>query len=481
MSETKSERRPLFAKWVWWVGGALVGALVLLLTTVLVTRQIGRAALVSEIQRIRDAGGALTYDDLLAGVVPVPDEENSALEILELADELGAIREGQQKSDDYPWLGRAETPDWPAPWLDEMIVTVDEFLSRQEALLANLDVIADMPRGSFGRDYYAGDALSILLPETTTVRTAAKLMELAAERDARLGDMERAVQRLITVLNIGHSHADDPILISMLVVAAVEELGVNALEHILTQHRFDEPALERLQHAFADRGSVSLVARGLSGERVGQLALSDYVKRHGIQSISNAALGGGKSWSVTNWALAGILDLNLAKAIELLTPVVEAADSHATAIKAADDMDAALASTSPLSVRYFITHSLVSSLSRSCVFFAQRAAHMRCTVAALAMERYRLANGAWPVSLDELVPEYLDSVPIDPFDEKPMRFATKDGYVVIYSVGENGVDDGGDVQMSAKKMGRPRVLPDVGFRLLDVESAGRNDQKTDGD
>ncbi len=480
MSETKSERRPLFAKWVWWVGGTLAGALMLLLTTALATRQIGRTALAREIDRIRESGGALTYDDLLAGVAPVPDEENSALVILELTDELGVIREGPQKSDDYPWLGRAETPDWPARWPDEMIATVDEFLSRQEALLAKLDVIADMPRGSFGRDY-SGDALSILLPETTTVRTAAKLMVLAAEREARLGDMERAVQRLITVLNIGHSHADDPILISMLVVAAVEELGVNVLEHILTQHRFDEPALERLQRAFADRGSVSLIARGLSGERVGQLALSDYVKRHGIQSISNAALGGGKSWSVTNWALAGILDLNLAKAIELLTPVVEAADSHAAAIKAADEMDAALASTSPLSVRYFITHSLVSSLSRSCVFFAQRAAHMRCTVAALAMERYRLGNGALPESLDELVPEYLDSVPLDPFDEKPLRYATKDGYVVIYSVGENGVDDGGDVQMSVKKKGCPRVLPDIGFRLLNVESAGRNDHKTDGD
>ncbi len=466
MSETKkSERRPLFAKWVWWVGGALVGALVLLLTTVLVTRQIGRTALAREIERIRETGGALTYDDLLASIVPVPDEENSALVILELADKLSAIREGQQKSDDYPWLGRAEVPDWPAPWPNEMNEKVDEFLTLQEALLAKLDVTADMPRGSFGRDY-SGDPMLVLLPDLSDVRTAAKIIVLAAERDARQGNMERAAQRLITALNIGHSLEDDPFIISMLAVAAVNALTVEAMEYILTQHRFDGPTLERLQRAYADREAVNLIARGLSGERVAQLAYYDYVRRYGIQTLSSAPPGASSSPKVFDWALAGLVDMNEAKTLELITPLVEAADSYADAIGAAKKMEAVKTGISTSDVRYHFARILMPSLYRACELSARCAAIMRCTVTALAMERYRLAHGAWPESLDDLVPEYLDSVPIDPFDEKPMRYATKDGYVVIYSVGEHGVDDGGDVEKPAKKQGRSAMSPDTGFRLL---------------
>ena len=37
----------------------------------------------------------------------------------------------------------------------------------------------------------------------------------------------------------------------------------------------------------------------------------------------------------------------------------------------------------------------------------------------MALERYRLANGAWPDSLAALVPKYLETVPTDPFDGKP--------------------------------------------------------------
>lgn len=63
----------------------------------------------------------------------------------------------------------------------------------------------------------------------------------------------------------------------------------------------------------------------------------------------------------------------------------------------------------------------------------------------LAVRRFQLAQGRAPENLDQLVPKYLPRVPTDPFDGRPLRYRmTADGTFTIYSVGHDGVDDGGN-------------------------------------
>ncbi|MBU6399241.1 MAG: hypothetical protein KGS61_02895 [Verrucomicrobia bacterium] len=66
-------------------------------------------------------------------------------------------------------------------------------------------------------------------------------------------------------------------------------------------------------------------------------------------------------------------------------------------------------------------------------------------VAAIALERYRRQHGAWPATLDQLVPEFLPTVPRDCMDGRPLRYRLRpDGTFLLYSIGDNGQDDGGD-------------------------------------
>jgi hypothetical protein len=59
----------------------------------------------------------------------------------------------------------------------------------------------------------------------------------------------------------------------------------------------------------------------------------------------------------------------------------------------------------------------------------------------LALKAYKLDKGRLPETLEQLVPEYLDAVPIDDFDGKPVRYnAAKK---IIYSVGKDLEDNGG--------------------------------------
>lgn len=65
---------------------------------------------------------------------------------------------------------------------------------------------------------------------------------------------------------------------------------------------------------------------------------------------------------------------------------------------------------------------------------------------ACALERFRLARGAYPDALAELVPEFIPVLPIDIYAQAPYRYRRiGTTSFQLYSVGENRKDDGGVV------------------------------------
>ena len=71
----------------------------------------------------------------------------------------------------------------------------------------------------------------------------------------------------------------------------------------------------------------------------------------------------------------------------------------------------------------------------------------------LGVQRYRLRTGRLPAQLSDLVPEYLTAWPHDFMDGKALRYRllSGDGDFLLYSVGEDGKDDGGDPAQQADK------------------------------
>jgi hypothetical protein len=73
-------------------------------------------------------------------------------------------------------------------------------------------------------------------------------------------------------------------------------------------------------------------------------------------------------------------------------------------------------------------------------------------VCAVALKRYTLKHGKPPPDLDSLVPDFVSSVPIDFMDGKPMKYQLQpDGRFVLYSVGKDCRDDGGDPTSKTSK------------------------------
>jgi hypothetical protein len=68
---------------------------------------------------------------------------------------------------------------------------------------------------------------------------------------------------------------------------------------------------------------------------------------------------------------------------------------------------------------------------------------LRLLICELALAQYAVYHGAPPAQLARLVPQYLPVVPEDPFSGRPLVYRTEPAGYVLYSVGQNSLDDGG--------------------------------------
>jgi hypothetical protein len=146
----------------------------------------------------------------------------------------------------------------------------------------------------------------------------------------------------------------------------------------------------------------------------------------------------------------------------MLTWLVDAGEESSALLAAGRKLDA---ETVKLSRKYAVVRMMLPSLSYLVTLHIRSIAFLRVAKVTVEAERFRIDRGALPTSLEELVPDYLDSVPIDPFDESPIRMKATEQGMIIYSIGDNIFDDGGEVATTPQN----NRAPDVGLRLVRPE------------
>lgn len=71
-------------------------------------------------------------------------------------------------------------------------------------------------------------------------------------------------------------------------------------------------------------------------------------------------------------------------------------------------------------------------------------AHKAFLAVALALRAYSLEHRRLPKELPDLTPDYLKSIPNDPFaEDSPVKYRVEGERYTLYSIGPDGVDDGG--------------------------------------
>jgi hypothetical protein len=83
----------------------------------------------------------------------------------------------------------------------------------------------------------------------------------------------------------------------------------------------------------------------------------------------------------------------------------------------------------------------------------------QCAIAGVAVARHRLAHGALPDRLEQLVPAELDEIPTDPFDGGPLRYRRGVSGAEVYSVGPERKEDGELAFVVPGQAGRRGIRP----------------------
>ncbi|MDP6526494.1 MAG: hypothetical protein QGI24_06090 [Kiritimatiellia bacterium] len=102
----------------------------------------------------------------------------------------------------------------------------------------------------------------------------------------------------------------------------------------------------------------------------------------------------------------------------------------------------------------------------------------------VALHGYELKKGIFPETVDKLVPDYLASIPSDPYDGRPFRYDPSKG--VVYSVGKDLEDSGGSsTLLSGHESDAPQKKrwdgKDIVFRIEGLKQRKPLEREVSGD
>jgi hypothetical protein len=96
-------------------------------------------------------------------------------------------------------------------------------------------------------------------------------------------------------------------------------------------------------------------------------------------------------------------------------------------------------------------------------FVDRRDAFLRLLAVDLALRLYAGEQSDYPEHLDQLIPAYLRSLPLDPYSNRPPIYRPVGNTFVLYSVGPNRRDD--DAQFDSLKA----IASSPGSAMLDLD------------
>jgi len=387
------------------------------------------------IEAIRAAGYPVTCEELDQWY-SIPDNvENAAYIIL---DAFEYYQEPQDK-ELMPLLGKAELPMRNIPLTEETKNIIAQFLNDNKKVLELLHEAATLEYSRYPIDLNFG--FRTHLDHFHDLRISNFLLYLQAVLHGENEEPQLAIRSVISALAIANSLSKEPIIISQRAHASQYTDTISILERLINRVDFTDEQLIELSLAFANAYDDSGMKRAFVGERCMILSI--------CRELSSINPDYWDSWD-SDMPSVPILQLYQALGLADSYAIIyfELIDEYIKTFqlppdqrqKVADAIDTRFNNISKI---HILLHKFRPSLSQIVILDLRNIAGLRTAQAAIAIQRYRLATGKLPETLENLVPDYLETVPQDPFDGKELRYKKLETGYVVYSIGEDLSDDGG--------------------------------------
>ena len=330
-------------------------------------------------------------------------------------------------------------------------------LSKYDSTIEELRGAAALPASRFPLNYDSEGTFAILLPHLAPLKGCAVVLRLRALAELEAGQGERALADVGLALRLTEKFRSEPFIISHLVRIAMLAITEQAVWEGLAKHRWMDAQLSELDQQLAAFDFIADYQSAMRGENACQVAAIDFVRRHPSQLcvFQGFDFDGDRSTRLpeppgqlmpSGWFYQN--ELRSSKFIlENFLPIGDVGQQtiSPTLAKQADESLRAMRVTPYSILGKMFLPALVNSPRK----FAWAQAAVNLARTACALERYRLAHGKYPETLDALAPQFIAKVPHDPISVQPLHYRpTDDGQFILYSVGWNEKDDGGVVALT---------------------------------
>ncbi len=482
------------------VAKILFGFIVLVVAFLLIERFRGQIALAKYKKELHTKGEKLTPQDFVAkfdeadngapavfaaikrltnGVV-LPDSYPPRMKLLESGRAIVGFREPHWVEKDPYRHGKSLKGIFTNHWAD---LAAD--LQENAAPLAEIQAALTKP--VLNNRLNLAEGIKLQFPHLAPAKSLTYWFGSATQLALHEGRTAAAAKHLVSQINLPRLLAEDDIVISELVRIALGAIARTGTWEALQAEGWTDVDLAVIQRAWEEQEFAANLARNLDGERVFGLVATEQMiasNEETYQMIFNefagliAVFAGDSSsevvddvpWENINygealqefarkqiycrvwrfaWAKqAEVRELEYMQHLVDLARQVAREKSFLTVSNSVVALNTVTKQMGLYDRLRFPGPNTFSLLSGTILKAAKLDTDRSLALCAIGLKRYSLQHGRFPESLTALVPEFLSAVPVDYMDGKPIKYRLNaDGSFTLYSVGEDGKDDGGDLTL----------------------------------
>ena len=408
--------------------------------------------LAAELARLRAAGEPVSAADL--PVDTLADGDNASLDYAAAGKAIDEKRPAWHRWDE------AEPGEFDLPLTADGRETLRQIVADNGQALARVAAARGKAAGSwhdpFGRPYLTAAGQFDL----DASRRAANLLSLAAKSAHAQGNDGAAVADALDLCRLADAAEHRPTYIGHLVATGIWSLAARTADAVAPDLGVGGP--RGATRADVDRWVARLLdgRAAAAGQRLGwqteRIAIVDTVADLGtVRSVQGYFV---RPFVLTDSRL-------VCDALEDEIAAGQAADlPTARGLRAASAADREI-SAHPK--RHLLASLFMVGGTKGGVADFMGTAERRLAAVALACRLYRLDHdGHLPPALADLTPAYLPAVPLDPMTGHPFVYRRGGADPVVYSMGENGVDNGGVERDPKRAYSAQKSLDDIVVHLL---------------
>lgn len=323
---------------------------------------------------------------------------------------------------------------------------VETLLERNQEMMRLLTVGNQKERCQFPEV----NSFKDLIPEATGFLQIAKFLHLKVRFELAQGEIDQATETLLTLLKFGDPILEAPeSLIQYLVGVAIFAHAYEAGEAVVKNPDCSTETLSRIGRTLSDTGDFTPgLIRAIKMEfKVVSNQLQDFSEMT-IDELSQLSGSSAPSFlgkvSVPDYLFQPhrtreIFATEYRKLIRSAPQVyVESEVTDVEWLYGKDQIKRRLGNNA---IGLIFVNIMLPSMDRLLVTKYKSECRRVVLQLQVGLRQFQIEKGSFPQTLEALVPGYLPVIPTDPFDGQPLRYDPE--RKLIYSVGENGTDEGG--------------------------------------